>query len=161
MTTQSWTRDVAQLAQGFGATVGPASKRAPAYHGRRVGDGLPQDTPRPREDAEEPEGADEEEGEGVVRDKLRGTDCPNFKNHTKQPEGYLQWHEWAENKAKTHTQEQCPVCGLWCIWKRKPKEPVWPTPSSSPQKWRGRKRHEQGNNYEETIGHFDRRIDRG
>lgn len=37
--------------------------------------------------------------------------------HTPQPEGYLPWHEWAEQKAKTHEQHQCDGCGLWMIWK--------------------------------------------
>lgn len=36
--------------------------------------------------------------------------------HTPEPTGYLQWHAWAEEKAKTHIQERCPVCGLWAIW---------------------------------------------
>ena len=45
--------------------------------------------------------------------------CPNVKAHTKSPDGYLAWHEWAEKKAKTHEQTQCPTCGFWSIWKRK------------------------------------------
>jgi hypothetical protein len=36
--------------------------------------------------------------------------------HTKAPEGYLQWHAWAEKKSKTHKQKKCPGCGLWAIW---------------------------------------------
>jgi hypothetical protein len=36
--------------------------------------------------------------------------------HTKQPEGYLQWHAWAEKKLKTHRQIKCPNCGLYAIW---------------------------------------------
>jgi hypothetical protein len=41
--------------------------------------------------------------------------------HTPCPDGYLDWHEWAEKKSRTHTQEKCPHCGLWAVWKRKPK----------------------------------------
>ncbi len=36
--------------------------------------------------------------------------------HTPSPEGYIQWHAWAEKKSKTHRQIRCPVCGLWAIW---------------------------------------------
>jgi hypothetical protein len=39
--------------------------------------------------------------------------------HTKQPEGYLQWHNWAEGMSVSHIQKQCPHCGLWAIWERK------------------------------------------
>lgn len=42
MTTQSWTRDVAQLAQGFGATVGPAQNG----HLRITGDGWEMGCPK-------------------------------------------------------------------------------------------------------------------
>lgn len=54
-------------------------------------------------------------------------DCPDRAKHTSDPPGYLQWHAWAEKKAKTHVQIQCPTCGFWAIWKRKPK----PTPTAS------------------------------
>jgi len=47
--------------------------------------------------------------------------CPNAKNHTKAPEGYLDWHAWAEQKSKTHTTVQCPDCGKYAIWVKKPK----------------------------------------
>lgn len=42
--------------------------------------------------------------------------CPNAAKHTKDPEGYLQWHEWAEKKSKTHRQIRCEGCGLYAIW---------------------------------------------
>lgn len=42
--------------------------------------------------------------------------CDNAKRHTKCPEGYVQWHLWAEKKSKTHRTEQCPGCGLYTIW---------------------------------------------
>jgi hypothetical protein len=41
-------------------------------------------------------------------------ECPA--NHTPRPEGFLAWHHWAEEKAKTHKQVKCPTCGLWAIW---------------------------------------------
>lgn len=42
--------------------------------------------------------------------------CPNIKSHTECPEGYRDWHSWAEKKAKTHNQVKCPGCGLYSIW---------------------------------------------
>lgn len=33
--------------------------------------------------------------------------------------GYLNWHDWAKKKSKTHTQHRCPTCGFWVIWKPK------------------------------------------
>ena len=36
--------------------------------------------------------------------------------HTKRPEGFVAFQEWAEKKAKTHDQIRCPVCGLWAVW---------------------------------------------
>jgi len=40
--------------------------------------------------------------------------------HTKCPQGYLQWHDWAERKSRRHKQVRCPGCGLYAIWVRKP-----------------------------------------
>lgn len=36
--------------------------------------------------------------------------------HTPEPTGYVAWHVWAEEMAKTHKQSRCPGCGLWAIW---------------------------------------------
>ena len=52
----------------------------------------------------------------------RAEDCPKADKHTPCPGGYLNWHAWAEKKAKTHDQLQCPTCGFWAIWKPKKKE---------------------------------------
>lgn len=46
---------------------------------------------------------------------LRGN-CPNIRQHTPMPEGYLAWHSWAARMSKTHTQKKCPSCGLYAIW---------------------------------------------
>lgn len=47
-------------------------------------------------------------------------ECPNRSQHVKgAPEGYINWHAWAERKAKTHTQHRCKGCGLWAIWRRR------------------------------------------
>ena len=46
--------------------------------------------------------------------------CPKKHLHTRCPEGYLHWHEWAEKKSQEHYQVECPGCGFWVIWKRKP-----------------------------------------
>lgn len=42
--------------------------------------------------------------------------CPQVELHTPAPKEYLAWHEWAEEKAKTHIQTRCPGCNLWHIW---------------------------------------------
>lgn len=42
--------------------------------------------------------------------------CPNARNHTKAPRGYLSWHEWAEKMMETHTQIICEGCGRYSIW---------------------------------------------
>lgn len=45
--------------------------------------------------------------------------CPNIEDHTVQPDGYLHWHHWAEEMAKTHRQRECPGCGRYEIWEPK------------------------------------------
>lgn len=48
--------------------------------------------------------------------------CPDRdRRHTKCPDGYIAWHEWAEKKMVRHEQTICPTCGLYAIWKRKKK----------------------------------------
>jgi hypothetical protein len=47
--------------------------------------------------------------------------CPNAAEHTKAPEGYLAWHDWAERKSKTHRQRRCKGCGRLAIWEPKKK----------------------------------------
>jgi hypothetical protein len=42
--------------------------------------------------------------------------CPARSKHSKEPNGYLQWHDWAAKKIKTHRQIRCKVCKLFCIW---------------------------------------------
>lgn len=44
---------------------------------------------------------------------MAGTTC---KDHTPCPEGYIQWHAWAREKAKTHKQVRCEECGRYQIW---------------------------------------------
>ena len=39
--------------------------------------------------------------------------------HTPCPSGYVEWHEWAEKKSKTHKQKRCAGCGLYSIWVKK------------------------------------------
>lgn len=49
----------------------------------------------------------------------REAECPNRAEHydgSDQPRGYIGWHEWAEEKGKTHVPRQCPGCCLWKIW---------------------------------------------
>lgn len=45
--------------------------------------------------------------------------CPDRAKHTPAPRSYLAWHEWAEEKSKTHTSTRCPTCDLYAIWKKK------------------------------------------
>lgn len=53
----------------------------------------------------------------IQRKRSTDTSC----KHTPCPEGYREWHEWAERKLRTHRQIRCPNCGLWAIWvRRKP-----------------------------------------
>lgn len=42
--------------------------------------------------------------------------CPEKDKHTPSPEGYIEWHAWAEKKAKTHKQKRCPGCTRFAIW---------------------------------------------
>jgi len=44
--------------------------------------------------------------------------CPMAHKHTKSPEGYLPWFEWAEKKSRRHKQVRCKHCGRWAIWIR-------------------------------------------
>jgi len=43
-------------------------------------------------------------------------ECPNSKQHTDGPEGYLEMRDWAEAMMRTHRQRCCPGCGLLKIW---------------------------------------------
>jgi hypothetical protein len=39
---------------------------------------------------------------------------PDYKPGDLPPEGYLQWHEWAEVQRKAGIRQvQCPTCALW------------------------------------------------
>lgn len=51
-------------------------------------------------------------------------DCPKKSKHTKCPTGYLQWHDWAKAKSKTHRSVKCPGCGLYAVWVLKKKRKV-------------------------------------
>jgi hypothetical protein len=42
--------------------------------------------------------------------------CPVAERHTPAPAGYLEWHEWAAKKAKTHRQIICDGCDRYRIW---------------------------------------------
>lgn len=45
--------------------------------------------------------------------------CPEKDKHTKCPEGYSHWHDWAKIMSKTHKQIKCEFCGLYKIWIKK------------------------------------------
>lgn len=56
---------------------------------------------------------------------MKGVKCPQEKNHTKQPEGYIQWHDWAEKKQKVgYRQKKCLGCGHYQIWYKKLSAPT-------------------------------------
>ena len=42
--------------------------------------------------------------------------CPRREEHAPSPRGYLAWHTWAEEKAKTHRPIRCEGCGRYSIW---------------------------------------------
>jgi len=48
-------------------------------------------------------------------------ECPEKHLHTRCPEGYVEWHEWAEKRSTRHYQIKCLGCGLFTIWKQKRK----------------------------------------
>lgn len=48
------------------------------------------------------------------------TACENWENHSQEPNDYLGWHAWAEEKSKTHHQIKCEGCGLYKIWVKLP-----------------------------------------
>lgn len=48
-------------------------------------------------------------------------ECPKGEPHTVMPDGYLQWHTYAEELSLTHKQRRCPGCGLYALWV--PKQP--------------------------------------
>lgn len=51
----------------------------------------------------------------------RADDCDHIEDHTACPSGYIQWHAWAEDMAKTHNNVKCAHCGFWAIWEPKAK----------------------------------------
>lgn len=59
---------------------------------------------------------------------VNGAIVPEFPDecepHTPDPKGYVQWHAWAEEMARTHVQRQCKGCGLYAIWEPKPEGAV-------------------------------------
>jgi hypothetical protein len=57
-----------------------------------------------------------------VSARLSAELCPNIEDHTWCPDGYVQWHTWAEEMAKTHNQRKCDGCGRYVIWE--PKSPA-------------------------------------
>ncbi len=40
-------------------------------------------------------------------------------DHEPAPDGYMQWHEWAEEMGKTHRSVRCKVCGRFGLWVEK------------------------------------------
>lgn len=42
--------------------------------------------------------------------------CPEATSHTPCPEGFVAWHDWADEMARTHKQARCAGCGLYMIW---------------------------------------------
>lgn len=46
--------------------------------------------------------------------------CQHAEDHTPCPDGYIQWHAWAETMSKTHRTVKCGECGRWTIWIPKP-----------------------------------------
>lgn len=52
--------------------------------------------------------------------RLQYPDCSRHADtDAEAPRGYIQKAGWADEKAKTHNQHQCPGCGLWKLWEPK------------------------------------------
>lgn len=48
---------------------------------------------------------------------LEAERCPLREQHTPAPNGYIQWHKWAEEMmAKGRRQHRCAGCHRWSIW---------------------------------------------
>jgi len=47
--------------------------------------------------------------------------CPDKKQHTSCPNGYVAWFEWSYQMSKTHKQIRCKTCNLFTIWVKKKK----------------------------------------
>lgn len=45
-----------------------------------------------------------------------GPPCPRQAEHTVAPDGYVDWHYWAEEMQRTHRPVKCEGCGKWAIW---------------------------------------------
>lgn len=44
--------------------------------------------------------------------------CPDReKFHTPHPTTYLGHSVWMAQMSECHTQEKCPTCGLWAVWR--------------------------------------------
>lgn len=43
-------------------------------------------------------------------------DCPSKLKHTPCPEGYLQWHLWANEMNEEYYPVRCEGCGLYSVW---------------------------------------------
>ena len=64
----------------------------------------------------------------MPRRKAEPPPCPQADRHTPdQPEGYQEWHAWAEEMGKTHEQQLCPGCGFYKIWIPRASTPDAPT----------------------------------
>jgi hypothetical protein len=44
--------------------------------------------------------------------------CPREAEHCYGPRGYVDWHDWADRRRKTHRQKQC-ECGYWLLMEPK------------------------------------------
>lgn len=56
-------------------------------------------------------------------------ECPNLREHTPAPDGYVAWHAWAARMNLTHAQHPCPGCGRLKIWL--PRAPAAATEATS------------------------------
>lgn len=59
----------------------------------------------------------------VVRAAKRGERIVGCRRPKDEPEGYLEWHTWAERKSKTHKQVRCREHGLFHVWLPKRRAP--------------------------------------
>lgn len=55
----------------------------------------------------------------VRRAIKRGERVVKCRRSKDEPVGYIEWHEWAERKSKTHRQLRCHEHGLFHVWVRR------------------------------------------
>lgn len=51
-----------------------------------------------------------------MKPENRAIKCPNQEHHKTGPVNIVDWHVWAEEMERTHTQSICSGCDLYLMW---------------------------------------------